>query len=228
MLTLALSLLGGGGAIGALLWFIPGAREILSGIARAIPPRVWLAIAVLALIGAGVWWFNHAVDIAYKQGRKDGSAARDQAWHGAIAAWNRTADVLRARAEAADRARSELERQIHDQEVRTIDARARSLLLRGPGKAGFACGRSEQDAGLSASPGGRDPAGGAADDGMAGLPADEPMATVPWPELVERARAADEDRAEVTAWRRWYAGQSAAWAARKAAPPAMPDPLIGK
>jgi hypothetical protein len=37
------------------------------------------------------------------------------------------------------------------------------------------------------------------------------MAIVPWPDLIQRSEDADADRAEVKAWREWYARTKAEW-----------------
>ena len=37
------------------------------------------------------------------------------------------------------------------------------------------------------------------------------MAILPWPDLIQRSEDADADRAEVKAWREWYARTKDEW-----------------
>lgn len=41
------------------------------------------------------------------------------------------------------------------------------------------------------------------------MPDDEPMAIVPWRDLVTRAEEADRNRTEALSWREWYARNKA-------------------
>ena len=105
---------------------------------------------------------------------------------------------------------------IRDQEEarrRRRDELAHHLSLRGPGAVGTGhCPRAP----AQPSPGRPDPAAGGLDARLAELPEGErrdsgaePFAILPWGELVRRARTCDDNRAEVTAWRQWWAGQAA-------------------
>lgn len=55
------------------------------------------------------------------------------------------------------------------------------------------------------------------------------MAIVPWPDLVQRSEDADADRAEVIAWREWFATNRKAWDEyREKLKRELPKPAFGK
>lgn len=210
MLTLILSTLGLGGAALALRVFAPAVWAVLSGVAQAIPPKVWLVIAGLAALGGAWWWHTSTVKAAYNRGYAQATVDRDAQWRGAFAKMNAAAEMWR---DNFDRQGAALAAEIgakHAQELRANAARADALRLRGPGRAA-ACLNPGGGAGLAPGSGGHDAPGGAADAGMAGLPDETPMAIVPWPDLIQRSEDADADRAEVKAWREWYARTTAEW-----------------
>ena len=210
MLTAILSTLGLGGAAIALRIFAPGVWAMLSGIAQAIPPKVWLVIAALSALGAAYWWHTSAVSAAYNKGYAQATVERDAAWRGAFAKMNAAAEMWR---DNFDRQGAALAAEIgakHAQELRANAARADALRLRGPGRAA-ACINSGGAASLLPASGGHDAPAGSDDAGVAGLPDETPMAILPWPDLIQRSEDADADRAEVKAWREWYARTTAEW-----------------
>lgn len=210
MLTFLLSTLGIGGAALALRIFAPGLRAAISGIAQAIPPKVWLVIAGLAALGGAWWWHTGTVSAAYNRGYAQATVERDAQWRGAFAKMNAAAEMWR---DNFDRQGAALAAEIgakHAQELRANAARADALRLRGPGRSA-ACLNPGGAAGLLPGSGGHDAPGGAADAGVAGLPHEVPMAILPWPDLIQRSEDADADRAEVKAWREWYARTTAEW-----------------
>lgn len=226
ILPLILSLAGVGGV--AALFFAPGLRIALVGFLRAIPPKGWLAIGALALL-AGLWWAHtRAVSAAYNRGYATATVERDAKWseafdtmHGAAltyaAAFNQQSATLSSQIGAR-----------HEQELRSLAARADALRLHGPGRAAATCGRPGDSAGLPSPARLDEPPGSAAHDGVAGLPDEVPMAIVPWPDLVQRSEDADADRAEVIAWREWFAMNRKAWADYKAKlQREMPKPAFG-
>lgn len=184
----------------------------IRSVAEKIPRQVWIVLAALVVLALG--WHLHASAVrdARAEGLAEGKQTADRQWSAAIemqradaARWRKDYETTATALTAEIGAR-------HAQELRIIAARADDLRLRGPGRAAASCERSGDPAGLPATPGGLDAAPGAIAGGVAGMPPDGgPFATLPWPELVAQAEQADENRAEVKAWRDWYAAQKAKW-----------------
>lgn len=82
ILPLILSLAGVGGIGGyiALRLFAPGLLAVIGGVLRAIPPKVWLAIAALAFVCGLLWWHIHEVKAAYNRGYATATVERDAKW----------------------------------------------------------------------------------------------------------------------------------------------------
>ena len=228
MLILILSLLGGGGAIGAALFFVPGLRELVGRLIGSIPPRVlWALVAMAAILGV-VLWHNHAVESARAEGIEAGKLAADAEWKAAFEAERTAAQLWKRGFEASTVRINDLLGARHDQNLRDIGARADDLRLRGPGKAA-ACGRPGADPRLS---------GGSGAGGQPAAPADAPTdqvpdgdrrAIVPWGWLVARAEDHDALLTEVTTWRSWHGQQKAAHAEAVARLKAQfPDPAFGR
>lgn len=175
------------------------ARERL----RYVPWQVWAAIACLVLIGAGLWWHGNAVEAHYTEAYAAGAADKAAEYDAALAKAHRNAADWRARYEAASASLTETLGDLHDAQARNIAARANDLRLRGPGKARVCSGPGDRS-GPAAGTGRHEPAGGSSDDTLARVPADEPLAIVPWGQLVDFGEAHDIDRDEVLTWRRWY------------------------
>ena len=225
MLTLILSLLGSGGAIGAALFFVPGLRELVGRLIGSIPPRVlW---AVVAIFGA-VLWHGHVVDVARKDGVKAGKLAANAEWKAAFDTQRAASQQWKRNFEARGSRINDLIGAQHDQNLRDIGVFADDQRLRGPGKAA-ACSRPGADSGLSSGPGagGRPiaPADAPADQ----MPAGDRRAIVPWGWLVTRAEEHDQLLSEVTAWRSWHGQQKAAHDEAVARLKAQfPDPAFGR
>lgn len=212
ILPLILSLAGAGGIGGyiALRLFAPGLLAVIGGVLKAIPPKVWLALAALAFVCGLLWWHNHEVKAAYNRGYATATVERDAKWSASFDTMHGAAQTYAA---AFNQQSATLSNQIgarHATELRAIAARADDLRLRGPGRAA-ACARPGAVAGLSPATGGREPSGGTVDDGVAGLPDETPMAIVPWPDLIQRGEDADANRAEVIAWRERDAALRKLW-----------------
>lgn len=227
ILPLILSLAGIGGV--AALFFAPGLRFALVGILRAIPPKGWLAIGALALL-AGLWWAHtRAVSAAYNRGYATATVERDAKWGEAFDTMHGVALTYAA---AFNQQSATLSNQIgarHEQELRSLAARADALRLHGPGRAAATCSRPGDSAGVPAPARLDEPPGVAAHDGVAGLPDETPMAIVPWPDLVQRSEDADADRAEVIAWRDWFEKNRKAWDEyREKLRRELPKPAFGK
>lgn len=216
-----------GGGIAALVAKF-GMNVVLgeaSGFLKSVPRWAWIALAVIALLVAGIIWHQRHLRAHDAALVKATIATRDQQWRDALAKAHSAAIAARTRHEAAAAKISTTLKGQHDAQVRSNASDARDLQLRGPGKAAANCGFGDHP-GVPAAAGqpGR-PAGGAgaaagqvpAADGLAGLPA-ERFAIVPWSWLVEEvAQPADDSRTEVLTWRNWYAQQFTAWERMRAA-----------
>lgn len=239
MLTTIFSILTGGGVLGfvAMMVLRPALRTAAGGFLQGVPPKVWAAIAAVALLGAGVWLVHHKIDAAYARGTKEGRAAmkleRDAAWQLAFDKMKQTSEKWKAGYETKARLLSEEERKHHEQDLRRNAADADALRLRGPGAAGAPRCRPLGDPGSGAGAGGRGGAPAGPDAPGPEVPADGGQAVVPWNWLVQRAREHDDLLSEVTTWRRWYPKQADALLKAKrdlpspefgSHPPADPQP----
>ena len=149
-----------------------------------IPRSVWIALAVLALVGLGVFAHQRSVK-AYGEERYAAGVADEKA---------RAQEAARKQAEKDEKTVRKLKEQ-HREEIDRISRDADALRLRGPGKA--RC----RPAPIAAS--GRDEGHGEPDVAGPEVPPDD-RAAVPWGWLVQRAEQFDANRAEVLAWREWH------------------------
>ena len=171
-----------------------------------IPPKVWLVLAALAAVGALLWWHNHAVEAARKEGRE--AAGRE--WKGAFDTAHKAALDWSAAYNATATALANARKEAHEQDRRRIAADADALRLRGPGRAAApVCGRQDA-ASLSPAPGGPGAPAPLDDAPRPDLPAGDGLAVVRWSWLVDRAREHDQLLSEVTAWRGWYGDHATA------------------
>lgn len=227
---IGLGLLGGGGAIGlALHFFAPGVVETIGAVLKRIPPKMWIAIAVAAALAVGYFVHQRTAHAAIAAAYAGGKADDDAAWRKRLAEEHAAALRWKAQAETAQ---ANISREIgarHDQDLHRIDDRAGDQRLRGPGHASApACGGHVDPAGLPGGAGGREAPARPADSGLAGLPPAEPMAIVPWNDLVDRARDADSWRSEALTWREWHAREAALNAKqREAIPETRPSKAEG-
>jgi hypothetical protein len=166
----------------------------LLGFFKGLPRWVYIALAVAALIGAGVFFHGRAVKRTFDNGFKAGVLANEKS--------HADAEAKLASKQAAITAPI---RKQNDETNARIAGDADDLRLRGPGKARASCQPSAA-AGQPGAAGHELPdaagSGAAAADGLSDF------AAVPWGWLVGRAEQADLDRAEVLAWRTWYARQA--------------------
>jgi hypothetical protein len=221
ILGIAAGALGVGGlSFFALRMFAPGILASIAAVAKSIPTKVWIGLAVLALLVVGYFVHQHKAHAALAAEYARGSSDRDKAWHKRLDAEHEAAMKWKAKADAASAKITQEIGARHDEEIRAIAALADDQRLRGPGQAAApACSGSSHAAGLPGGSGGHVASGGASGSGVAGVPPEEPMAVVPWSGLVSVAERADGWRAEVSAWRDWYARQAEAnRAAREAGP----------
>lgn len=208
MLTTILSALGLGGlGLGLAVAFIPGfgagLLKMLKVAVEIVTEHPWqAACAALALWGAWERWdgIRLSARVAEWKAHHDKHLAADKASIARAIDW-------RKRTEASGKIVAQVIKEKADVEDRLNAALADSLRLRGPGRATALC-RPRGGAGLPAAAGGPVAPGGPGDAPLAPMPDDEPMAAVPWRDLVERARDADANRTEVTAWREWYPKQA--------------------
>lgn len=191
--------------IAALAGF--AARSVLmqspvGAIVRAVPRKLWIALAIAAVLLAAFLWHQHRAHAAI-------AAAEMRGEQRAYARIETEARALERKANDLGRKISNRIRSKTDEDNRRIAGTADTLRVRGPGQATCPGGaRVPAGAGRPQSPGGQPDAAGPQ------MPADElaaVQAAVPWPWLVDRAEQCDLNLTEVTAWRSWYVQQSAAW-----------------
>jgi hypothetical protein len=166
--------------------FIAGAGAVL----KRIPPKVWLALAVIAALIGGYLWVEHKIHQAYAEGSKAGHAAQfahDQAEADRVRAiarqWKQRADAEHAKITQEERAS-------YDKTVAANRALADALRLRvsppihsGNGGGGYLSSASS----LGDSSGRPEPQ---ADARLAGA-----TATVPAEQLITYAEQCDDDHA---------------------------------
>jgi hypothetical protein len=161
----------------------------------AVPPKVWLALAIALAAFLGFLWHQHAahkaINAAYQQGKAD------EAEHVRKQALELKAKADKVNAEIAAKIRSK-----NDEENRRIAGAADALRVSGPGRA--VCARPP-----AAASGPQSASAAAAAAGSEMPSADS--AAVPWGWLVTRAEEHDQLRAEVLSWRSWYDQMVKAW-----------------
>lgn len=170
---------------------IAGGIAKVSGMAKAIPPKVWYAIGIiLALVAAFIFH----------------QRAAHKAIHNAdIAGYTRAMKEVEARAlELSKKAKllSDNARKLNDAANTRIHSSATIIRLSGPGKA--VCPRVSATAGRS------NQAGSGGNVTGPQVPPDN-LAAVPWDWLVTRAEEHDLCRAEALSWRDWYKSQAELW-----------------
>lgn len=165
-----------------MLWL-----RALPGVFRLVPREVWYVLAAAILFAGARGWYHGKLDDAEKRGEARAYAAVEQ-----------KARSIQAKSEAL----AAKLREQNDETNRRIDGDARTVLVRGPGKAACPAARSEAP---------RQPL-------APGRPADAAVDRVPYPEwqqliglpfagAVEFARQCDLNRAEVLTWRDNYQKQ---------------------
>lgn len=160
----------------------------IGGFLKSLTPRAWLHIAIVAAVVVGFFVHQHKARSFGKERFNAGVASE--------------AARIEAKAREIERkaaALSEKSRKLNDETNRRIDDRARSLLVRGPGKA--ACSVS-----IPAASGGRVEASGSGNAPLARVPYPEwqQLIGLPFTSTVEFARLCDLNRAEVLTWRQWH------------------------
>lgn len=156
-----------------------------------IPRAVWIALAVLTLLGLGSCVHNRKVEAYGREMFKAGVKAEVD-----------RAEKARKEAEAKGNAISKKIRSETDANARTINSRADNERLLGPGLARCAVPPTAARRPEPASGNGDDP-GSQVSEGDS--------AAVPWPWLVQRAEQADLNRNEVLAWREWHRRLTEEW-----------------
>lgn len=204
---------------------ISGARALLA----RLPRDVWIALAVVALVVAGVVWHRHEASAALDAARAGQKASDEAAFAKKIEAARKQAQEIRRNAERLEATIAALNRRIHDEQVRDNAAHASALLMRGPGAATSYCrpgdhpaasagaGRRDASAPLGDASGPRvSPANGAS---VLATGEAEQWAVVPWTWLVTRAQEHDDLLATEETRRRDGAQQRAAWERMRSQPP---------
>lgn len=181
-----------------MLWFI-AAKAFLGG----VPRWVWIALAAVAVLTAGVVWHKHRAHAAIQAAVK----AEDAVWVQRLADERKRAVAARSEAEAAHAAMSDMERKQHEQVIRSNAAAASALLVRG---AGAARCRPLDNPGAATSPGGHNQSAPITDAARSQMPTGD-WALVPWDWLVKRAQEHDDVLDEDRTWRTNDAHQREAW-----------------
>ncbi|MBH0113250.1 hypothetical protein I5E68_09860 [Novosphingobium sp. YJ-S2-02] len=182
-----------------------------------VPASLWIVLAVVLIGTAGVILHRREVAAHYKTAYEAGRTAERALWERRLADARDEGERWRSDYEAAA---AKLTTQIgenHALETRLAAALADDLRVQGPGRAGVCPGPA-------AAAGGSRTADGPADAPLAPLPPEQPLAIVPWGDLVRYAEQADLARAEAVTWRTWYLANVEAL--RKARLDA-PSPLFG-
>lgn len=176
------------------------------GWVKLIPRAVWIGLAVVILCVVLFKMHQKIASDRIQASYEAGVKASDERWLSDLAAMRTEGVELREQYETNVEQAVLAERKRNETELRSVNQLATNLRLRGPGAAS-ACTGSNSGSGLSSSSGGLTPINGEANAPLDTLPADEPMATVPWNELVNRAEQCDINLTELNTWRRWYPTQ---------------------
>jgi hypothetical protein len=222
ILGIALPLLGVGGGVAfwVLKRFFPLAFKAIGAFLAAVPTKVWIGLAVGAVLVLGFFVHQSKAHKALAAEYARGASDEDKAWQKRLDAEHKAAMDWKARADAAAGKITDEERARHEAERDAIAARADDQRVRGPGKAAATpCGRSGGLAGLPAIAGGPVQPGSAVDASLAGLSQGQGLAVVPWDDLTTFAANHDAAVAENRTWRSWYAREAKAWQDAKAGVP---------
>lgn len=161
---------------------------------KRIPRWVWIALAVVLIIVAGLWWHGRQVK-AFGEERFNAGYAK-------------AIEDGKKRVRKVEQKSTKITTEIRsksDEEIRRNTRRADDLRLRGPGAA--ACLNS----GIPDSASGHDAAGGQPDASGARVPEQNRIA-LPFNYAVDQAEVADANRIEVLAWREWHRRLTDEWA----------------
>lgn len=183
-----------------------------------VSPTVWIALGIIAALLGGYILHQHKASAVLKAEYARGASDRDKAWGKRLDDEHKAALAWKAKAEAAQSKISTEEGIRHEEDLRDIDARALDQRLHGPGAAAAPRCGSSGAAGVPAAPSRHDTAGRSVGASVAGLPATEGLAVVPWDDLVSLGAGNDAWRSEALTWREWYARQAEASAATRQHP----------
>ena len=169
---------------------------------KSIPPKVWIAIAVVALIGAGGLWHNRAVGKAHDAGYSEGKAAEGARIAAKALTIKRGVDALTGKITATIRSMNNAANNSTGRDADTVR-------LHGPGKA--AC------AGLASVPAGAGryiPPVGQASPAVDQVPSAERIDLIglPFAGAVTLAENHDLCRNDLIAYREWGKQIGEAWA----------------
>ena len=178
-------------------FLIPLALKLspVSRFLKSIPPKVWIALAVVALVGAGVWTHKRAVRKAHDAGYSEGVIHEAQRIEAKAKKLSAQATALAAKL-----------KEQNNVENRRIAGDADAIRLRGPGKA--ACFNATV-------PGAdrRDPLARPADAPVGQVPDREriELIALPFAGTIAFAERCDLNRAEALTWREDKRLQTEAW-----------------
>lgn len=169
-----------------------------------IPKPVWIALAVVIVIGVSVWLHGKKVNTFEATIRADERSLRDAAWQARFDKMKQNAVTWKQKYETASGQLAQARRNSHEATLRNDASRTGALLVRGPGKATAEarCG-PVSNTGVSTGASGHNSSGGAIIPGLAGVPREEwsQFAIVRFSELTKRGQICDANRSEVTTWR---------------------------
>lgn len=177
-----------------------------AGALKSVPWQVWTIGVLIVAVGLGKCAHDRQIKAFGRAQFTLGVNAEKEATNKLLAKAHADALAWKAKAEANAAAITQDIRGRHEATLRDTGARADALRLRGPGAA--RC-RSGDHPGVPGAAGGREPAGGAANDARPRMP-EQDGAGVQWGWLVDRAEQCDANRSEALSWREWHARQSAA------------------
>jgi hypothetical protein len=185
---LALHLFGWAGTLAKLTSFGRGAKAT----AQRIPPKVWIGLAVAAVLVGGYFWVNHKIHQAYANGSKAGHAAQFAHDQAEMAKARALARAYKLKLDTANTKIHNEEQTRHDQTVAANRALADALRLRvrtspQPGGRGVSNLPGAATAGV--------PAGGPRSTADAGLGqgGDRPLICVDGAKLIDYAEQADNE-----------------------------------
>lgn len=218
MLTLLFSLLGGGG-LGVLAWFfLPGAKDLIGGVLKAIPRPVWYAALAALALWLGWQWVQSEKRAAWKDGFTAGEKLADTKWQCAFGQMERAARKWRDNYETRSDQLTDARRQNHENDLRRNADLADAIRLQGPGKAALSCPGGGTATGLAQITSGPGEAPSGPDAPAGPVPADNRpggFAIVPWTWLVERAKDHDDLRSRVQTLKAHDAEQKELWNDRR-------------
>ena len=191
---------------------------------KFLPSWLWIAICGAVWLGALTVLHNRHANRQIEAALNRGWDERDKQYNVAVVKAKAEAQLWKERYEKSAADLTALRSETHAQNLRDIAADADDLRVRGPGAAAQSCAGSSDRPRSASTSGGSESTTAPADAPVAPLPAEQPLAVVPWGDLVRRAEEHDSLRDEALTWRTWYLDNAAALAKAKSE---LPTPNLG-